>query len=600
MPKNEEKEFSMSNQLPVIEKMISPVLVSAILGFFMAGSAVAAQAEPILEQEGAIANPSALSHESLGSFPKTLADASLSEPMDNGAMEPASESTDAVNGLDQVTSVSQLTDVKPTDWAFQALQSLVERYGCIVGYPNKTFRGNRALSRYEFAAGLNACLDRINELIASSTADFARKEDLVTLQKLQEGFAAELAALRGQVDALEARTATLEKQQFSTTTKLFGQVILGVQGRNDADINLAGFRFRDDANQVNVISNVQLSLYTQFSERSVLLTGLQAGQGNNIGSQLLTNDVLLGYAGDTGGSVKISDLSFRQLIGNNFAVIAGPVGVNMVNVLRGANRIESAGQGPLSRFAQRNPILNIGGDGAGAGFDWQITPAVSFQGVYTSNRAEDPVNGGLFGGSNGATTIGTQLTVNAFNTVDIALNYVNAYSPSGFLGTSVGDDQLALPNPFSFRAPIQTNAVGGTIAWRVAPWVTVGGWAGYTTSDLKGFSGSVETINWMAFLNFPDLGGRGNLGAIYVGQPPRIINSDLPAGRNIPSFVNGGDPTAGPGGEPGRTTHLEAFYRYRLSDNISLTPGVIVIFNPRHNSDNDTITIGVLRTTFTF
>ena len=35
----------------------------------------------------------------------------------------------------QVTSVSQLSDVQPTDWAFQALQSLVERYGCIAGYP---------------------------------------------------------------------------------------------------------------------------------------------------------------------------------------------------------------------------------------------------------------------------------------------------------------------------------------------------------------------------------------------------------------------------------------------------------------------------------
>ncbi|UBF28372.1 iron uptake porin [Kovacikia minuta CCNUW1] len=588
----------MSKQSPVREKIVPPVLASAMLGIFMAGSAVAAQTTPL---ERAVSAPSpAAARESPLSPSVMLADASQSEPINSVAnLGTASDPTDA-NGMDQVTSVSQLTDVKPTDWAFQALQSLVERYGCIVGYPDKTFRGNRALSRYEFAAGVNACLDRMNELIASSTADFARKEDLIAIQKLQEEFAAELAALRGRVDALEARAATLEKQQFSTTTKLFGQVIFGVQGRNDADINLAGFRFRDDANQVNVISNVQLSLYTQLSERSILLTGLQAGIGDNIGSQLLTNDVLLGYAGDTGGAVKISDLSFRQLIGNNFAIVAGPVGVNMVNVLRGANRIESAGQGPLSRFAQRNPILNIGGDGAGAGFDWQISPAVSFQAVYTSNRAEDPANGGLFGGPNGATTIGTQLTVNAFNTVDIALNYVNAYSPSGFLGTSVGDDQLALPNPFSFRAPIQTNAFGGTIAWRAAPWITLGGWAGYTTSDLKGFSGSVETINWMAFLNFPDLGGRGNLGAIYVGQPPRIISSDLPAGRNIPSFVSGGDPTAGPGGEPSRTTHVEAFYRYRLSDNISLTPGVIVIFNPRHNSDNDTITIGVLRTTFTF
>src|SRR5919199_5534672 len=61
--------------------------------------------------------------------------------------------------MEQVTSVSQLSDVKPSDWAFEALRSLVERYGCIAGYPNGTFRGNRAMSRYEFAAGLNACLN---------------------------------------------------------------------------------------------------------------------------------------------------------------------------------------------------------------------------------------------------------------------------------------------------------------------------------------------------------------------------------------------------------------------------------------------------------
>ena len=102
--------------------------------------------------------------------------------------------------LGQVTSVSQLSDVKPTDWAFQALQSLVERYGCIAGYPDKTYRGNRAMTRYEFAAGLNSCMDRVNDLIAASTADMAKKEDLATLRKLQEQFAAELATLRGRVD----------------------------------------------------------------------------------------------------------------------------------------------------------------------------------------------------------------------------------------------------------------------------------------------------------------------------------------------------------------------------------------------------------------
>uniref|UniRef100_UPI001C215716 S-layer homology domain-containing protein n=1 Tax=Synechococcus sp. CCY 0621 TaxID=2815603 RepID=UPI001C215716 len=39
---------------------------------------------------------------------------------------------------EQVTSINQFSDVKPTDWAFQALSNLIERYGCVAGYPNGT------------------------------------------------------------------------------------------------------------------------------------------------------------------------------------------------------------------------------------------------------------------------------------------------------------------------------------------------------------------------------------------------------------------------------------------------------------------------------
>jgi len=143
---------------------------------------------------------------------------STASPVSNFAVDKLPENTEVA----AVTSVSQLSDVKPTDWAFTALQSLVERYGCIAGYPDSTFRGGKSLARYEFAAGLNACLDKINEIISAGLADKVSKEDLATLQKLQEEFAAELATLRGRVDALDAKTAKLEAQQFSTTTKLSG------------------------------------------------------------------------------------------------------------------------------------------------------------------------------------------------------------------------------------------------------------------------------------------------------------------------------------------------------------------------------------------
>jgi hypothetical protein len=113
--------------------------------------------------------------------------------------------SDEANQGVQVTSVSQLSDVRPSDWAFQALQSLLERYGCIAGYPNSKFHGDRTLTRYEFAAGLNACLTKIDELTKSGMANLATHEDLATLQRLQSEFASELAALRGRVDALEVK-----------------------------------------------------------------------------------------------------------------------------------------------------------------------------------------------------------------------------------------------------------------------------------------------------------------------------------------------------------------------------------------------------------
>ncbi|MGB1622183.1 MAG: porin, partial [Synechococcus sp.] len=39
-----------------------------------------------------------------------------------------------VSNSEQVTSVTQFSDVYPTDWAYQALSNLVEQYGCVAGY----------------------------------------------------------------------------------------------------------------------------------------------------------------------------------------------------------------------------------------------------------------------------------------------------------------------------------------------------------------------------------------------------------------------------------------------------------------------------------
>ncbi|NJK27996.1 MAG: carbohydrate porin [Coleofasciculaceae cyanobacterium SM2_3_26] len=321
-----------------------------------------------------------------------------------------------------------------------------------------------------------------------------------------------------------------------------------------------------------------------------MLTGLQAGTGST--APRLSNDTRLGYEGDTDGEFILSDLNYRQLIGNRFAFVIGPRGVNAVNVFRGANRIESAGRGPLSAFAQRNPIINIGGSG-GIGFDWQLNPRLSVQGVYSASLLGDTENGGIFGGEDGETATGIQLTAVPFDTLDVTFSYVNAYSPFGRLGTGIGDDQLT-----TLDAPLKTQAYGITVAWQPTSQFRLGGWGGYTHSVIPGRTGSVETFNWMAFANLSDIFITDDLLGVYVGQPPRISSSTLPVGQNIPDLLAGG--LGEEGEQPGTTTHVELFYRFPIAENIVLTPGAIVLFEPGNTPDSDTIVIGALRMTFNF
>jgi hypothetical protein len=495
----------------------------------------------------------------------------------------------------QSPAVYTFLDVEPTDWAFQALRNLSDNYGCLSGFPDGTFRGDRAVSRFEFAAGLSACLDQITEVLPA---------DIATVAQLQSSFAAELTT---RVDELEAQVEELRGTQFTTTTRLFGQVIFGTQIRTP---NRADFFPVDGTPETSdpqggiptFYSNAQLSLLTRLTPRSLLLLGLQAGADNSQfdpatnTALALTNNVRLAYEADTDFNVLLSDLTYRQLVRDNLAIVVGARGVDPVSVFRGPNRYESAGQGPLSLFAQRNPVISVGNGSVGLGFDWQISDRNSLQGVYSVANANDANRDGLFSGDY---VVGLQFASSPIDSLNLAFHYLHSYSTRGSLGTGIGDDQLAAGNQITGApSPVKTNAIGATASWDLSDRLTIGSWGGYTTSTIPGETGSVETLNWMFFANFPDLFGEGNLGGIYLGQPPRIVSSTLPQGQNIPNLLAGG--VGNPGPQPGVTLHLEAFYRYALTDSISITPGIIRIYNPANTPDSENITIGVIRTTFTF
>ncbi|MCP6757264.1 MAG: iron uptake porin [Fischerella sp. CENA71] len=490
------------------------------------------------------------------------------------------------NSQSQVTSVSQFSDVQPTDWAFQALQSLVERYGCIAGYPNGTYRGNRPMTRYEFAAGLNACLDRVNELIATATADLVTKEDLATLQRLQEEFSAELATLRGRVDALEARTAELEANQFSTTTKLVGEAIFALTDSfGDNDNNNTVFQDR-----------VRLDLQTSFTGRDLLHTRLAAGNAQrlNIGSNGGAEGLQTFNIGNTGNNdVDIDWLAYYFPVGDNARVYVAATGGIWSDVAATVNPYfedYDGGNGALSTFASENPIFRIGG-GAGAAVNFGFGNKRSFllptsvTVGYLGSEASNPTNGsGIFDGNYAA--LG-QLNFNLGDRLALAATYVHGYHGAGsslFDAGSVNSSVVgtAQANTLSTTDGSSSNSYGLSAAFRPSDKFSVSGFVSYHDVTGGGTGDDFEAWSYALGVAFPDLGKKGNVLGILAGAEPYSLN-------RVAGVDDGDVPY-----------HFEGFYKYQVSDNISVTPGVIWVTSPGQNSNNDDAIIGTLRTTFTF
>lgn len=556
------------------------------------------------------------------------------------------------NGLDQVTSVSQLTDVKPTDWAYQALKSLVERYGCIVGYPDKTYRGNRALTRWEFAAGLNACLDKIQELIAAATADFVRKEDLETVKKLQEAFAGELAALRGRVDALEVRTATLEKQQFSTTTKLSGLTWFNVTGATsggkdvqfeaipvnggtpsaapNGDIRLAGRSAATgrpivqttDSAEITFSYLTWLTLNTSFTGRDSLVTQLAAGNGISPANQFASAGFFNSWgtpftdqsAGPVNGSsqVVIHDLFYTFPLGDNVKVTVGPR-VNWYRYfdfnrytffLTGASSFDSIGS------TQSNAIDR----GSGAVIEFNISPQLRFAAAYLGenteflpgnipglNTSSNP-NFGLFGGTNTTTAELTFSPSPKFN-LRLMYNYSRLQAVFGQVGGAVGE-----PIPYGYL-----DAGPGFSVYNPA--------TGFTTDGgLKSATSNFFSVNfdWAISNNF-GIFGRYGYGQIFLQPIGKEVNvQSFQAGLGFPDLFKKGALgvitflmpmdikrggtyfASGAGDGRGTMYELEASYYFPVSDNIALVPAFYAIFNPNNFDSNPNVYVFNLRTQFSF
>ncbi|KAF3886999.1 MULTISPECIES: iron uptake porin [Nostocales] len=513
------------------------------------------------------------------------------EPPRSGASNPA----------DRVNSVSQLRDVQPTDWAFQALQSLVERYGVIAGYPNGTFRGNRAMTRYEFAAGLNAALARIDELIAASTADLVSRDDLATLQRLQQEFSAELATLRGRVDALEAKTAEIEANQFSTTTKLTGQIVVGVNaGGFDGDriIDATGQVLATENPNPTISYRAGIDFSTSFFGNDLLLVRIDTGSGTtiNTGSGPVRGiDDAAGFLEPTFGSVLdfsvepptdadigIARVSYTFQPFKDLRVSIGPDIRTTDYVDRNSYAYLSFRDFSTQAFTNNYLLFPISGPSSGAAIDWKPGGgAISVRALYAAAGASQP--GNLNIQNVGDVLRGTASFIPLLYPVNPNRNFGDA----GIFGdTYQGTVELeyAPSRKFALRLQYSGGEVldnrydvfGANFELALSSKFAIFGRYGYGNYD-DTFVGDIKPNYWMAGVAFPDLFTRGALAGIAAGQP--FIANEI------------GDSTQ---------TNFEAFYNFPISYNIQVTPLIQVITNPSNQESNGTIVTGTLRTVLSF
>ncbi len=492
-----------------------------------------------------------------------------------------------MDSMGQVTSITQLRDVSPRAWAFEALRSLVERYQCIAGYPDGTFRGDRAMTRFEFAAGLNACLRRIEALVGTGGVT---REDLEAIRRLTAEFRTELTALGTRVNALDGRVRLLEQRQFSTTTRLRGEVIFSLSNVFGDAAALPDGRVQPNpapklpANNTVFSDRVRLNLNSSFTGQDLLITRLQARNIVPYSGSATTGTAMtrLSYDGNESNAFNMTLLQYQFPIGDGRAYLStvGSAGVDDADVT--LSPTGSSGSGAISRFGRYNPIFNQATD-TGLTIDYPLIPnflrfTTSYQ--VPSSDASNPSRGsGLFSGQYYAQG---NLLFTPSRDIGIGLTYINSYlAGSGNVSSSSGSANANRPFG-SDRTTANYYAVQAR--FRVSPGFTLAGWVGYTyaINESNKFQ-RAEIWNYAVQAAFPDFGGRGNLLGIIAGMPPR---AGFIRGRSARD-VNG-------------SFHLEGFYRIRVNDNISVTPGVFVIFNPEHNRNNPTQYVGAIRTTFSF
>lgn len=461
----------------------------------------------------------------------------------------------------QVRSVNELSDVQPSDWAFQALQTLIERYGLIGGFPDGTFRGNHPLTRDEFAVALLQVFRHVEELLASGQIAQVR-EDFATLRRLQATYGTITASLSDRLDQLDNQLDLAEQRNFSPTTKLSGQTV-GVL-TDGTRATMTG------------VTRVRLDFSTSFSGRDLLLTQLEAGNsGGDAVSRAHNSRVnLLGTTGllaDGGGldyvgvdsAVQVSKLhyTFQPVANLSLTVGARLHPRDFIDYNRFAN---SSDRNFSGSFFMNNPLIiqNQVDRPGGAGLALAWKPAdfpLTVRALYTAADADRPNSESPDSGLLGDRYQGSlELDYSVNKDINVRLQFTRALINNTHIFAGGINAEWAINRQFAIFGRY---GIG-----------TYDGFNSILNQDLD-----LTPQTWAIGTIIRNIVIPGSTAGLAFGQP--FLTDDVGNANQ---------------------TNIEAFYSFLVNDNISFTPALMVATNPNNNRSSGTIWEFLVRMVFSF
>lgn len=467
-------------------------------------------------------------------------------------------------------SVNNLRDVNPTDWAYTAVKNLVENYGCLSGYPDGTFRGDRSMTRNEFAAALNNCIDAINARIESNLIAVGN-DDLATIQRLQNEFQAELAALAARVDDLEGRTETLEGNR--SKVKLSGELITDVGGVFAGEANGVGTDAKD---ALTAAARLQLNLDANLTGSDRLHAQVEAtnfeGYAERFNGGAEFNGLKTPYDKSGDSSVNLTELYYQRNLGPGQLTV-GTHGVDL-EAVAGTPTAPSGDYAFIEQF-QGNPAIAeaTGRDGgAGIGYKLGLGEKLELAAAYTlpSDAAANTVDG-LFGGSNTALA---QLTYKPGAQTALAVAYARTQEQGVTAGTNRAGDVFG-----NLNADTNGNHVGLSASQKLGR-VDLSAHGGVSFMADGSSNANATVVNWAAQLGVNDLFGEGNYGGVGIGAVPYVSGGTI-ASEDAPLAA-------------------QAFYSLKVKEGLAIQPQLLYITNPNGNGNNENVWAGSVKTTLRF